>query len=480
MDDQVTSLPVGALESNYVPSTAEESLLRNRLIPRYAARLQELDVKIQQMRVLLANLELERREERRTLEAHQALLTPMRRLVPDVLLEIFQWCHARNLASPMRLANVCRQWRQLVLSSPTLWSTVLLHDTMYLEGIVPFTRACIKYSGMCPLKVTVKSLRRRPQSEKYQKAIVEALGLLSAHVHRWELYHIFIDDMYHLIHLYAKLPGVAPLLKELVVLSLGKDGRTSRPAVYTSSDVPLLLQSKMLRRFSIDDGRRSLTLADCWNILHHCSKLQHFEITGIRDAPDMVAQWGKEISLPALQVLCIGPRASDPSQLIHAINTPKLERVQLFTCGSTFDSSCISKLVATSGNLLRNISLVHLDCALFASSLHLLPNLNVLHLVQADGLDILLAYLTKRVNGSFYCPKLTNLDLRLSTCTGGHLVRFVKERRASGIRIRVGVDPKNFLRPKDFHGLSILLYMVEELSDLELKELYDLQTDGLP
>ncbi|KAF8519542.1 hypothetical protein JB92DRAFT_2898077, partial [Gautieria morchelliformis] len=179
---EVNSLRSELLGTNHVPSPEECDLIRQSLIPFHIERYAALDAEINRIQPTLAALQREQRAHRELIDAHKALLTPMRRMVPDVLLEIFRHCQSDLLDSPMRLMSVCRSWRELVLSTPTLWKLVFLHDTMQTLRIVPFARACATYSGSCPITVVFKFMRR--QDRLRRKAIFDALAILALHVHR--------------------------------------------------------------------------------------------------------------------------------------------------------------------------------------------------------------------------------------------------------------------------------------------------------
>jgi len=300
---------------------------------------------------------------------------------------------------------------------------------------------------------------------------MQALEILVPHHPRWQIYHVFVDASYKLgIHL--KLPGIAPLLEELVLLL---QGETSTSGLYKSYDVPMLTQCKMLRRFSIDDNAEELTLKDCWDILTNCQKLQHFETMRVKGGSAEIP--AGDIHLPDLRVLCLGPFAPDPSQLVRKIQAPRLQHLRLLVGKSThFDSKCFTMLMDTCRPPLQTLSLVHVDGAVLVPYLHLLPELSTLTLQYGTNLHMLIDRLAEKRDGKLLCPHLSYLALRLCLFPGAKLVRFVKERKAAGQGIRVHVDAKSPPKKKDFAGLTIALSLVGEFTDEELKELYDLQS----
>ncbi|KAK7060983.1 hypothetical protein VNI00_000718 [Paramarasmius palmivorus] len=117
---------VTKLDTNYVPSPAEVTLIKN-WVSTSQHMLKGLDSQM---------LDLQKRREAMAdqVERHQALLSPIRRVNVDVLLLIFQiYCEEAHhyskpdmLEPPLVLASVCRGWRQLVWSNPLLWKVVVL------------------------------------------------------------------------------------------------------------------------------------------------------------------------------------------------------------------------------------------------------------------------------------------------------------------------------------------------------------------
>ncbi|KAL4079542.1 hypothetical protein J3A83DRAFT_4368309 [Scleroderma citrinum] len=66
--------------------------------------------------------------------SHKALTSPVRRVPPEVLGEIFFHClptapyvTPHDVEGPMVLTQVCRHWRTIAMSTPRLWSSITLH-----------------------------------------------------------------------------------------------------------------------------------------------------------------------------------------------------------------------------------------------------------------------------------------------------------------------------------------------------------------
>ncbi|KAJ7464695.1 hypothetical protein B0H11DRAFT_2050770 [Mycena galericulata] len=159
------------LHTGYVPPDAEIQQIQTWLIEpvREMTRLDEEIVRLVAKRDAL----------KETIDAHQALTSPVRRLPKDIMQVIFISClptkHNALLSAdhaPLLLCRVCRSWRDLAISLPVLWSTLHipfglsheLRDGVVAEmpaRLVPGLRDAVtrwlERSGSRPLEISVKS-----------------------------------------------------------------------------------------------------------------------------------------------------------------------------------------------------------------------------------------------------------------------------------------------------------------------------------
>ncbi|TDL19027.1 hypothetical protein BD410DRAFT_752658, partial [Rickenella mellea] len=86
-----------------------------------------------------------------SIAAHMALLAPARRVLPELVSEIFTHAtHSKNSEpdrhrsllprpraseAPLKLGRICRHWRQIALSTPMLWSAVEIPKTWMVAGL---------------------------------------------------------------------------------------------------------------------------------------------------------------------------------------------------------------------------------------------------------------------------------------------------------------------------------------------------------
>ncbi|KAJ6585424.1 hypothetical protein B0H19DRAFT_892038, partial [Mycena capillaripes] len=101
------------------------------------------------------------------IEAHKALISPMRHLPQDLLQEIFTSCLPTKhnalvdpQSAPLLLGFICRHWRKIAHSTPRLWASLhipISTQTDRLSGFVSAFEGIVDSwlgrSGACPLSI---------------------------------------------------------------------------------------------------------------------------------------------------------------------------------------------------------------------------------------------------------------------------------------------------------------------------------------
>ncbi|KAL1660307.1 hypothetical protein EV122DRAFT_225818 [Schizophyllum commune] len=80
------------------------------------------------------------------------LCSPLRRLVPDILLEIFTYIRYTqessledHRSSTVRLAHVCSHWRTVAFSHPALWSSIKVQRVGNHDALTPRVRSAVEF-----------------------------------------------------------------------------------------------------------------------------------------------------------------------------------------------------------------------------------------------------------------------------------------------------------------------------------------------
>ncbi|KAE9388743.1 hypothetical protein BT96DRAFT_835814, partial [Gymnopus androsaceus JB14] len=121
------------IQTNYIPST-EDLVCLEALLTESQLQLAQLESEVAHVQNLLDTLLLRRDNVKAYVEAHRALMSPMRRLPKETLSEIFIRClpedryAVRSVAeAPLLLTAVSREWRQAAIGTPALWSSLHLY-----------------------------------------------------------------------------------------------------------------------------------------------------------------------------------------------------------------------------------------------------------------------------------------------------------------------------------------------------------------
>lgn len=118
------------LNSNYVPNDDEVATIKELLVEP-DQKLKDISGEIEGIKAQLEKLLKEKEDLNDQLKAHKALLSPARRLPPDVVQNIFLHCLPtdRNPVmsskeAPILLGRICSHWRDIALATPKLWAAI--------------------------------------------------------------------------------------------------------------------------------------------------------------------------------------------------------------------------------------------------------------------------------------------------------------------------------------------------------------------
>ncbi|KAJ7499950.1 hypothetical protein FB451DRAFT_1207060 [Mycena latifolia] len=173
------------LGTNYSPLDREIVQIHELLVEP-SSRLKRLDDQIAKLYKAVVKLNEERDRLGDYVDAHKALVSPMRRLPLDILQEIFVACMPtdRNCVmsareAPVLLGRICSSWRIISQSTPRLWARLHIaepalpfhHFQGHNEPVrysnklaqrVQVTKIWLGRSGQCPLSVSVESSDHSP------------------------------------------------------------------------------------------------------------------------------------------------------------------------------------------------------------------------------------------------------------------------------------------------------------------------------
>ncbi|KAF7375638.1 hypothetical protein MSAN_00452900 [Mycena sanguinolenta] len=190
------------LGTNYCPTDLEVLEIQS-FLAEPTRRLKSLDAEIADLQKSIDKLIEERDGLKTYVDAHQALISPVRRLPRDIVQEIFLVClptHRNCVMSateaPILLGRICSAWRAISLSLPSLWASLHVVEPqpsnlwdVYEPKVaqrVQITKTWLGRSGQCALSISLEcSLEdvRRPT------ATMELIQALIPFAPRWKRVH---------------------------------------------------------------------------------------------------------------------------------------------------------------------------------------------------------------------------------------------------------------------------------------------------
>ncbi|KAJ7761975.1 hypothetical protein DFH07DRAFT_814744 [Mycena maculata] len=179
--------------------------------------LEKFDADIEGARTVLKGLLTERDQTHDVLEAHKALLSPIRRIPPEVLGEIFTHClpkdpfiEASVAHCPLLLTQISSSWRSVALATPALWTSLAVN--LSITSCLPklsLIQTWIARSGSCPLSFHIAESIQKDYYEPGMTTSAAVLELYAPHYARWHHLRLECQD-WRIDTGFSKLPCDAP------------------------------------------------------------------------------------------------------------------------------------------------------------------------------------------------------------------------------------------------------------------------------
>ena len=390
-DIQLPTTPVpDSLGGNYIASESQAQMVHDTISFARADILQ-LDGEIHRLQALLDELIRKRDALQTYTYLHVALVTPIGRLPPEILSEIFLHCKNEGLTklqlnkAPLVLGSVCNRWRTIALSTPQLWASFALTiRSAYLKSDVVLATTWLARAGTCPLTIRLACRGyARGSTRGFMQPLMDVFLL---HCERW--YDIHLSLPIRMLGFLVPAKNRLPSLQKLYL-----DGELA-------STLDIFQFAPQLRWFQL--ALKASTIAPSmikvpWNQIEdldlgHCGVDEYLEL--LRAAPNLqkcvarLSNSRQRDSHSPVQHLHLRSMIifGDPTQLFDTLLLPKLQEI-------TIRASNIQSTVA-----LQLTSFLS-QCSLKTLSLNLRDPLS-----DYDMIQILKT-----------CPSLVQLDLRGSS-----------------------------------------------------------------
>ena len=312
------------LHTNYSP-TAFEILEIKDFLKMPLARLASIESEIDRSDLIVEKLYDEHRALNAWIEAHRALLSPLRQVPIEIMEEIFIHCLPTDQnavmstrKAPLLLGRVCSEWRSITLSTPRLWASLRI-PLSPPESILGYyaldfefekcskgTAEWIRRSGECPLSISL-----HPPSPHYQFdgiSVKQPFGKVLKEIlpssKRWKNFSCRgLNDSF--IHLQKIAVGDVPMLESLVITIVPE---TISRFLGTTALINTfgLLSAPKLRKLSLKYLRENLLSSPVrWSQLTHLTldAEGRTQLTGT-PSPLTYSQVGKVLKNCTLLVSC--------------------------------------------------------------------------------------------------------------------------------------------------------------------------------
>ena len=392
----------------------EAAFLREEL-QRGRDMLSSVDKDIATLQAMLGDLQAKRDSLQRYVDDHAAILKKRFCLPPELLVNIF------HLAYPVvytdakegiwQLGRICSYWRSVLLSSPSLWSTMDLEWT----SAVPVTEKILSLSENLPLRITlysfdVDSLSHDGGDDEERSELFYTILEAS---HRWYTISLNISHSQH--PLLNQLKGRIPMLTEVICgngIPLGwLEGAPSLRKLLTgdiSDCESLALPWSQLRELDC----RPLTIHQEYQILRRCVNLETYRLVSRMPTGPVPSN----LCMSKLRTLTIF--AASHIIFMDILTVPSLDGVtikSIFPLTEHFLSS-FSNLLSRSHCFPTKLKINSDSVEMPLFSLFSLQNLTTLHVSNRFKYNLhLISTLTlhpETEDSAILLPRLEHLDLR--------------------------------------------------------------------
>ncbi|TFK36708.1 hypothetical protein BDQ12DRAFT_713970 [Crucibulum laeve] len=370
------------LGTSYVPSVSEIDEIKSYISSSLKVQLEITEAEISRTQLILDKLNLQRTSLLESVQAHQCLISPTRRLPSDIIQEIFLQClpttHNAVMSrkeAPIILGHICSAWREIAHNTPRLWSSIHIsipvhnndpENSMYKFSIRRYdaVKEWLDKSGACPLSISVMTPFYHTDT-----GILPFEDLLIPLAKRWERLKIttdrammgkiamsVLDDLHNLTHLdiaifdpqphnYGDVEVVYPQIDNLF-RAPNLRGLTVRSGIHHILQLPV--PWVQLTELNIE-YYWSLGPAQMLNILRLTQNLIKFSCTLVDG--EVVTDGHGPVSLPHLENFSIQETPSinlNLTMLLRKLNFPSLKHLEYVSCQAmnTLDEFCVLELIS--------------------------------------------------------------------------------------------------------------------------------------
>ncbi|KAJ7483492.1 hypothetical protein FB451DRAFT_1364403 [Mycena latifolia] len=317
------------LSTNEAPEGAELTFIRE-VVSKTDAKLADVKKEISRLQNRIQQLQDERASLAIYRAQNTAVLSPLRRMPPEVLGEIFSWTlpsidegsrKFHKSHSPWVLTQVCNRWRAVAVSTPSLWSRVVINC---FEELNPLSMVKTQIERAHRLQIHFYAHEKKPSRPQ-----IDMFQLLADHSAQWE--ELVIGLTTAITSLLASLRDRVPSLYKLEVTwrdPASQQGVESIDCFRTASSlidvvifnkfrhIPILLPAQQLTRYTVNAP---------WHVHAGILKLAHSLVDARIDISFENDAW-PDSSEPTDLLLLRRLYVSHPN-ILHYLRTPAVRDI---------------------------------------------------------------------------------------------------------------------------------------------------------
>ncbi|KAL0578554.1 hypothetical protein V5O48_003455 [Marasmius crinis-equi] len=186
----------------------------------------EYEIEIDRLRTARYALENKRDRLKKTAELYKSLLSPIHSAPTEILTTIFAFACEENVLSRsplpavLRLSMVCGRWRDLVLSTPSLWRSISIDFGNWnapddLHVLNEMTKRFMRQSKQCPLRLSLEFPVDDFDDGSDMEGACPTMNALIQNCRRWETVSLSIVRASFPYSMFDSIRGQLPLLRSL-------------------------------------------------------------------------------------------------------------------------------------------------------------------------------------------------------------------------------------------------------------------------
>ncbi|KAJ7483463.1 hypothetical protein FB451DRAFT_1364382 [Mycena latifolia] len=319
------------LSTNAAPEGPELAFVHS-VVSNTGARLADVENEISRLQARLQQLEEERAKLSSYYARNNAILSPLRRMPPEVLGEIFSWTlppdrHGferlkfNTNSSPWLLAQISSRWRAVALSTPSLWSSIVINYTDQHSNPLSRVKTQIERAHKLPIYFYgTEKWMSQPQ--------IEMFSCLAEHSARWD--GLFIELTSDLVPLLASLRDRVPSLRRLGIQWDVPDSQAGVESIDCFQTAPSLSNVDIYNEFGyVSIPAHQLTrykLDSPWDVHTSILKLAYNLVEVRIDISFDDADWPEQ---HIMDLACLRRLYVSDTGILNYLRTPALREVMM-------------------------------------------------------------------------------------------------------------------------------------------------------